>query len=65
MFSFESDDSDSIFDKLNELLNFSNVELIDKGKLAHNFVLQNKNNVIMTSKIINLMTYKASDDKTI
>lgn len=65
MFSFESDDSDSIFDKLNELLNFSNVELIDKGKLAHNFVLQNKNNVIMTSKIINLMTYKESDDKSI
>lgn len=65
MFSFDSDDRDSIFDKLNELLNFSNIELIDKGKLAHDFVLQNKNNVIMTSKIINLMTYEASDDKSI
>lgn len=56
IYAFDADSCDSIADKLNEILELSDDELIKKGKAAHDFVQKNKNNVVMADKIIKLMS---------
>ena len=54
MYYFEKDSCDGIYETLKEVLSKSDDELRDKGLDAHDYILKEKNNVIMTSKIISL-----------
>lgn len=56
MYSFEEDSCDGIADKLNESLRLSKDELMKKGIAGHDFVQKNKNNVVMASKIIRMIS---------
>lgn len=54
MYYFEKDSCDGIYETLKEVLSKSDDELRDKGLDAHDYIIKEKNNVIMTSKIISL-----------
>jgi glycosyltransferase involved in cell wall biosynthesis len=62
IYSFDTPDKCGIAKKLNELLSLPSDELINKGNEAHDFVLKNKNNVVMAKKIINLMSRGSNSD---
>lgn len=52
MYAFDEDSCSGIADKLKYVLNLPKDELIKKGKTAHDFVLESKNNEVMAEKII-------------
>lgn len=56
MYAFDEDGCSGIADKLNEVLGFSEKELMEKGERAHDFVLKNKNNVVVARKIIRMIS---------
>lgn len=56
MYAFEDESCDGIADKLNEILGLSKCELISKGKAAHDFVSENKNNIVMAEKVISVIS---------
>lgn len=63
IYAFDSDTEDSIYKKLKELTLMDRDELRSKGVSAHNFVLENKNNVKMSEKIIELFKDFERNDK--
>lgn len=55
LYAIEGDSADAIERGLRSVLNLDKIELEKRGKQGHNFVLNNKNNKVMTAKIIKLM----------
>lgn len=55
IYSFDGDTEDDIYRKLKELLVLDRKELREKGEKAHSFILNNKTNVQMASKIVNYL----------
>ena len=51
-YCFDGESVEDYANKIREILNKTNLELIEKGKQAQNFVLKNKNNIVQTKKII-------------
>ena len=56
MYAFDEDSCSGIADKLKEILNLPKDELIKKGKTAHCFVSENKNNIVVAEKIIKMIS---------
>ncbi len=56
MYAFDEDSCSGIADKLKYILNLPKDELIKKGKAAHSFVSEHKNNVVMADKIIGMIS---------
>ncbi len=52
IYSFESDTENDIYNKLKELLSLDRRNLREKGKKAHFFILENKTNIKIASKIL-------------
>ena len=58
VFTFESCDVDTYYQTLMQILSLPENELIVKGKRAQDFVLNNKNNLAQTARIIELIKTK-------
>lgn len=56
MYAFDDDSCAGIAGRLSEILRHSKGELVDRGKKAHDFVIENKNNVVMAEKIIKMIS---------
>ncbi len=56
MYALDDESCSGIADKLKCILNSPKEELIKKGKTAHRFVSENKNNIVMSEKIIKMIS---------
>lgn len=55
IFTFDDDSEQAIYSKLTEIIALDRRQLRSKGKEAHDFVIGNKNNLIMARKVIELL----------
>lgn len=55
IYTIDGDTAEDVTKSLETVLSRSKEELHEKGKLAHSFVLQRKNNVIQSERILNLL----------
>lgn len=55
VYTFENEDIEEMTKKLEEILAIDNDKLYSKGAAAKKFVLENKNNIVQTKKIIDLI----------
>ena len=56
MYAFDDESCAGIAGRLSEILSHSKDDLANKGKKAHDFVIENKNNVVMARKIIRMIS---------
>lgn len=61
IYSFESDSVEGIKKTLEKILLLDKIELINKGIEAHNYVINNKNNIIMAKKVISFLEENTND----
>ena len=52
---FEDESLDGFIFKIKEIINKDRIELFEFGKRSRNWVLENKNNIIQTKKIIDMI----------
>lgn len=55
IYSFEDDTVNGIYKTLKKILSYSKEVLVKKGKLGHDFIFENKNNIIMAKKVFNFL----------
>lgn len=66
VYFIENETKNGILEQLNNILNLTNKELQKKGKDAKKFILENKNNIKQTEKIINTIEVnKGEESETI
>jgi len=55
VFTAKDDTTESLFEKLNEVLNMSKEDRKNKGKQARNFILENKTILVQSSRIVDFL----------
>ena len=55
IYTIEGESTEDLFNSLNKILEIKQSELYKKGQEAQKFIIENKNNIIQTKRILNLM----------
>lgn len=56
IYTIDGDSTDDLVDSLNKILKIPQSELHKKGREAQKFIIENKNNIIQTKRILNLIS---------